>query len=69
MKGKNIITDDRLLERFRPLGKNVISYQKSDFELGEILSEIAIKKLKTDEGNWAKVMPLYIQPPPVTIKK
>ena len=67
--GKKLITDDRLIERFRLLADEVISYQQEEFELGEILSEIAVEKLKTDEGNWAKVMPLYIQPPPVTIKK
>ena len=67
IKGKKVITDDRLIERFRGIADEVISYQKSDFELGEILSEIAIEKLKTEEGNWAKVLPLYIQPPPVTL--
>ncbi len=66
---KKVITDDRLIERFRPIAQEVISYQQADFELGEILSNIAVEKLKTDEGNWAKLMPLYIQPPPVSIPK
>lgn len=66
--GRKVITDDRLIERFRPLANEVISYQKAEFELGEILSDIAFEKLKTEDGNWAKVMPLYIQPPPVTLK-
>ena len=65
VKGRKVITDDRLIERFRPLAEEVISYQKADFELGEILSQIAFEKLKTEDGNWAKVLPLYIQPPPV----
>lgn len=69
IKGKKVITDDRLIERFRAFADEVISYQQADFELGEILSELAVEKLKTDEGNWAKVLPLYIQPPPVTIKQ
>lgn len=68
IKGKKVITDDRLIERFRFLSEDVISYQKSDFELGEILSDIIVERLKTEDGNWAKVMPLYIQPPPVTVK-
>ena len=68
VKGRTVITDDRLIERFRPLAKEVISYQQAGFELGKILSDIAIEKLKTEDGNWAKVLPLYIQPPPVTIK-
>jgi len=66
IKGKNVITDDRLIERFRPFAKDIISYQNKDYELGEILSDIMIEKLKTTDGNWAKVLPLYIQPPPVT---
>ena len=67
--GKKVITDDRLIDRFQPLAQEVISYQSANFELGDILSEIAIEKLKTEDGNWAKVLPLYIQPPPVTLKK
>ena len=69
IKGKKVITDDRLIERFRPLCSEIVSYQQADFELGEILSELALKKLKSESGNWAEVLPLYIQPPPVTIKK
>lgn len=68
IKGSKVITDDRLLDRFKPLAQDVISYQSANFELGEILSDIAIEKLKTEDGNWAKVLPLYIQPPPVTVK-
>lgn len=68
IKGRNVITDDRLIERFRLNADKVISYQQADFELGEILSDIAVEKLKTEDGNWAKVLPLYIQPPPVTLK-
>ena len=68
IKGKKVITDNRLIERFRLPAEEVISYEQAEFELGEILSQIAVEKLKTDEGNWAKVLPLYIQPPPVTIK-
>ena len=68
IKGKKVITDNRLLDRFRTIADEVISYQSADFELGEILSEIAVNRLKTEDGNWAKVLPLYIQPPPVTVK-
>ena len=68
IKGKNVITDDRLFERFNNIGNNVISYQQANFDLGIILSEIAIEKLKTEECLWQDLMPLYIQPPPVTVK-
>lgn len=69
VKGRNIITDDRLFERFQELGNNVISYQRADYDLGRILSDIAIERIKTEESDWHKLLPLYIQPPPVTLKK
>lgn len=69
VKGRNIITDDRLFERFQKLGNNVISYQQSDFDLGKILSDIAMERIATEECDWHKLLPLYIQPPPVTLKK
>ena len=69
VKGHNVITDDRLFERFQNLGNRVISYQQSDFDLGKILSDIAMERIETDECDWHKLLPLYIQPPPVTLKK
>jgi len=68
IKGRKVITDNRLIERFRLNAAEVVSYEKEEYELGEILSELAVEKLKTDDGNWAKVLPLYIQPPPVNVK-
>lgn len=67
VKGRTVITDDRLIERFKPLAVEVVSYQQMGYELGVILSELTIEKLKTEDGNWAKVLPLYIQPPPVNV--
>ena len=59
----DVITDDRL----QPVlgGK---SYQAGDYPLGEILSDLVLEKLKNKSGNWAELMPLYIQPPPVCQK-
>lgn len=54
----NVITDDKL----KPL-LGGISYQEKAFPLGEILAEIAIKK--ESDGDWHKLKPLYIQPPPM----
>lgn len=55
-----VLTDDKL----QPLlGGN--SYQKLDLPLGETLSQLVIKKSKTDECDWKKLKPLYIQPPPM----
>ena len=67
IKDKKVITDDRLIERFKPLAREVVSYQQADYELGKILSDIIAEKIKTEDGNWAKVLPLYIQPPPVSV--
>lgn len=69
IKGRDVITDDRLFERFQALGNNVISYQKAGFDLGKTLSDIAIERIKDEECDWHKLLPLYIQPPPVTLKK
>ena len=69
VKGRNIITDDRLFERFQNIGNSVISYQQANFDLGKILSDIAIERIKQEQCDWHKLLPLYIQPPPVTLKK
>lgn len=52
-----VITDDKL----KPL-LGGISYQGASYPLGEILAELA--EQKNDEGDWRKLKPLYIQPPP-----
>lgn len=54
----NIITDNKL----KPI-LGGISYQENDFPLGEILAELA--KNKECDGDWHKLKPLYIQPPPM----
>ena len=56
----DVITDDKL----KPLlgGK---SYQEGNYPLGDILSELVLEKLPDSDGNWAEVLPLYIQPPPM----
>ena len=59
----NVITDDRLQ---KILGGT--SYQQGNYQLGEILSDLVLDKLKTQSGNWAELLPLYIQPPPISQK-
>lgn len=54
----SIITDNKL----KPL-MGGISYQENTFPLGEILAELAVKK--DCDGDWRKLKPLYIQPPPM----
>lgn len=64
VKGRKVITDNRLIELFRLNADEVISYEDADFELGEVLSEIALEKIKN--GAYTKdITPLYIQSPPV----
>ena len=58
--GYDVITDDRL-EKI--LGGR--SYQSEDYPLGDILSDLVLEKLPNSKGNWAEVLPLYIQPPPM----
>ena len=56
----SVVTDDKL----KPIlgGK---SYQEESYPLGDILSELVLEKLPDSDGNWAEVLPLYIQPPPM----
>lgn len=60
-----VVTDDKL----EPI-LDGISYQKKDTDLGQFLIQIAREKLEINvEIDWRKLHPLYIQPPPITIKK
>lgn len=61
----SIITDDKL----KPI-LGGISYQKGDYDLGKGLIKISKEKLKTDfDADWKKLLPLYIQPPALHVKK
>lgn len=53
-----VLTDDKL----QPILGGV-SYQQEKLPLGEILAELA--QQKDTDGNWRKLKPLYIQPPPM----
>ena len=55
-----VITDDKLLPF---LGG--ISYQQNPYPLGEYLSQLVQEKIKTETGDYGKLLPLYIQPPPM----
>ena len=66
VKGRTLITDNSLLERFSQYTDKAVSYQVSDYPLGEILANLAYKKaINNEETDWRKLKPLYIQPPPV----
>ena len=63
---RKLITDNSLLKRFSLFTNDIISYQQSEFQLGEILAKIALEKIKNEENtDWRSLKPLYIQPPPV----
>ena len=62
VKGRRVITDNSLKERLSQFADNAISYQEGNYPLGDILSKLALNK---EETEWAKLKPLYIQPPPV----
>ena len=66
VKGRTLITDNSLLERFSQYTDKAVSYQVSDYPLGEILAKLAYEKaVNNKETDWRKLKPLYIQPPPV----
>ena len=66
VKGRTLITDNSLLERFTQYTDKAVSYQVSDYPLGEILAKLAYEKaVNNEETDWRKLRPLYIQPPPV----
>ena len=62
VKGRKLITDNSLLERFSQYTDKAVSYQQENYPIGEILAKLALSKQETD---WRKLKPLYIQPPPV----
>ena len=66
VKGRTLITDNSLLERFSQYTDKAVSYQVSDYPMGEILAKLAYEKaVNNEETDWRKLKPLYIQPPPV----
>ena len=71
--GKNIVrlrtaahlTQAQFAEQLNYTDK-AVSYQVSDYPLGEILAKLAYEKaVNNEETDWRKLKPLYIQPPPV----
>lgn len=56
--GYFVVTDNKL----KPL-LGGISYQELDINIGEIIAKIAIEKAKTQDGDWGKLVPLYLASP------
>lgn len=61
-----LVTDDNL----KPI-LGGISYQESEDDFGKYLVEIAREKISEQsvDSDWRKLHPLYIQPPPISVKK
>lgn len=55
----NVLTDDKMQSIF-----GGTSYQTLNSQLGETLANLAEEKIKNTDGDWTKLKPLYIQPPP-----
>ncbi len=68
-QNRNILTDNTLFERYKDTGNSVLSYQEENLPLGNVLFEIISEKIPGADDIWQHLKPLYIQPPPVTIKR
>jgi len=67
-----VICDDKISDILANHEINHINYKLNNYDLGLFLNELTndfVLKNKETDYNWAKLKPLYIQPPPVSIKK
>jgi len=69
--GRYFVVSDKNIKKF--LNENsldALEYETSGVDFGKFLFEIAQSKLASGEDfNWAKIKPLYIQPPPISMPK
>ncbi len=64
------ITDKSISDYLKANSINHLCFEDKDEDLGIFLSDIAMERLKNnDDYNWAKVKPLYIQKPSITMPK
>lgn len=65
-----VISDSAMNEKFKDKNIKSTNYEENDYPLGEYLYKITLKKLSEENDyHWAKVKPLYIQPPSITLPK
>ncbi len=64
-----IISDNSISEYLSGISIQSYNYEKSDENLACNLMEITEKEAANSDCNWAKVKPLYIQPPSITLPK
>ena len=67
-----IISDDKFSGYLKNIGINTINYSEHQEKIGEYLAQLTYKALcenKDDTFNFAKLKPLYIQPPSISKPK
>lgn len=65
-----VVSDKNMAKYLSENSVDALNYEDSNEDLGRYLFEIAQEKLKTEgDFNWAKLKPLYIQPPPISMPK
>ena len=68
-KAKNytVISDTAMFNKLKENGIEAVNYEAKDFPLNKYLAKITFERLSKggDDFNWAKVRPLYIQPPSI----
>lgn len=66
-----VISDESIYNYLKDNDITSVNYEAGDYELGEYLAYFTYKKLQNSEEdfNWAKIKPLYIQPPSISKPK
>ena len=63
----NVVSDKAMFNKLKENNICAINYEAENYPLNEYLAEITFKRLTNskEDFNWAKVKPLYIQPPSI----
>lgn len=66
-----IIADEKIHEYLKSNDINSTNYETGDYQLGEFLAYFTYKSISNsaEDFHWAKVKPLYIQPPSISKPK
>ncbi len=66
-----VISDSSINAYLKENGIESVNYENQEYELGEFLASFTYESVKNsnDDFHWAKVKPLYIQPPSISKPK
>lgn len=66
-----VITDSSINQYLKENGVESLNYEAKDYPLGKYLAELTFKMIQNgnEDFNWAKLKPLYIQPPSISKPK